>query len=93
MSLSTDVRDNEAKKFRDTVDGPAVAVTFEDQVLLNLIDVSSSSLTYVGEAPRGSLTSAAVWTITQINKVGSVTSIKTSASLSIWDDRSSLTYE
>lgn len=29
MSLSTDVRDNEAKKFRDTVDGPAVAVTSE----------------------------------------------------------------
>ena len=93
MSLSTDVRDNEAKKFRDSSGGPVVAVTFEDQVLLSLIDVSTSSLTYIGEAPRGSLTSAAVWSITQINKVGSVTSIKSSVSLSIWDDRSSLTYE
>ena len=30
MTLSTDVRDNEAKKFRDTSNGPAVAVVIED---------------------------------------------------------------
>lgn len=91
--ISTDIRDNELKKFRDSSGGPVVAVTFEDQFPLSLIDIASSSLTYVGEAPRGSLTSAAVWLITQINTSGSVTSIKTSASLSIWDNRASLTYE
>jgi hypothetical protein len=29
MTLSTDIRDNESKKFRDTSNGPAVAVVIE----------------------------------------------------------------
>lgn len=58
------------------------------------VDVASATLTYVGVAPVGSLTSASVWRIQLIN-TSSGTSVLWTASgeaTAVWDDRVSLTY-
>jgi hypothetical protein len=93
--LSTDVRDNESKKFREATIGTKVAVTIEEDSLLNLIDQPDSNTTYIGEAPRGSSESSPVWRITRVLKSGTQTSIKTSGESfdSSWSLRETLTYE
>lgn len=60
-----------------------------------LIDETSTpSVTYLGRADIGSLTSAAKWQISKIDESGAVTSITWSGSgfTAIWDNRTSLSY-
>jgi hypothetical protein len=93
MTLSTDVRDNEAKKFRSTPNGPVVAVTIEQSNLSSLFD-TSTSITYIGEAVRGSLASDPVWKITRIDTTSSLITIQTASDSynQIWNNRASLIY-
>lgn len=49
MSISTDVRDNEAKKFRTTPDGPAVAIVNSGEYFTNDLDESGTT-TYIGKS-------------------------------------------
>lgn len=61
-----------------------------------LIDEATTAITYIGEADTNALTSAPVWRIRRVNKVGNVTTIAYPSGQAdynfIWDDRSSLSY-
>jgi len=72
---------------------PEYVRVLEDS-LKTRVDKVSSSLTYHGQAVRGTATSAAGWFITRITKSGTVTSIDLASSGfdQVWDDRASLTY-
>lgn len=93
MTLSTDVRDNEAKKFRDTSSGPAVAVVTESQTSTNLVDIASPTVIYLGEAVYNSLESDPVWKIQKV-EIGSIIKILNASNSynQIWNNRASLTY-
>lgn len=73
--------------------GP-VATT--DSNLTNLIDVASTTTTYIGNAAFGSATSSPVWQISRVLTSGTLTSIQfaggTDGFNQIWDNRASLTY-
>ena len=60
-----------------------------------IIDEESDTVSYVGRAPRGALTSEAKWDISKIEISGDITTIKEDDSVygSIWDNRTSLTYK
>jgi hypothetical protein len=94
--LSTDVRDNESKRFRDAgASGTKVAVVLEENNNITLIDTTISTVIYLGDAVRSSIGSDPSWRITKIDSTGSVISIKTTGYLfdQIWDNRASLIYE
>jgi hypothetical protein len=61
-----------------------------------LIDEASSTVTYIGIALPGTLTSSASWQIKKISANGTVTSILYADSNknfdNVWDNRSSLVY-
>lgn len=61
-----------------------------------IIDDASATITYVGKAPQGGLTSDAAWQIKRITVSGTTTTIEYADSDdnydNIWDSRSSLTY-
>lgn len=63
---------------------------------LLIMDEVSATVTYVGEAIVGSLTSQAVWKIKKLTVSGTITSVQyadgDSTFDNIWDDRVSLTY-
>ena len=64
---------------------------------LTELDVASSTVTYVGNAAIGSLTSASVWKIKRLTStVGGNLSIKYAAGVAtysqVWDNRASLSY-
>jgi hypothetical protein len=98
MSISTDVRDNEAKKFRDTANGPAVAVVLSESlsgayVTNDLDDVFP--ITYIGKS------NGTDWEVQKVTESGSDLSIRyatISNNLTItnysdaWDNRLTLTY-
>jgi hypothetical protein len=68
-----------------------------DIAALQVDDVSTASMTYVGRAPVGSATSSAVWQIQRIDESGTpVTAVIKwaggGASNQIWDNRTTLTY-
>ena len=60
------------------------------------IDTPSASLTYIGEAPAGSLDSGAVWRIRKLETVGAVLSVSwADGDLlfdNVWNDRATLFY-
>lgn len=99
MSLSTDVRDNEAKKFRDTVDGPAVAVVLSESlsgayVTNDLDDVAP--ITYIGKS------NGTNWEVQKVTESGSDLSIRYATIVNnpsnttyadAWTNRLTLTYE
>lgn len=75
------------------VSGGGSATTDE----LTELDVASSTVTYVGNAAIGSLTSASVWKIKRLTStVGGNLSIKYAAGVAtysqVWDNRASLSY-
>ena len=105
MALATSKVDRDFGKFRDAGSGNTkVAVVIEQPegisvtstTLIVLVDEVSSSVTYIGEASSGTLTSAASWRIKKVEISGSVTSILYSGGDTlfdkIWNDRASLTY-
>jgi len=64
--------------------------------LASRIDEVSSSITYVGKAPIGSLSSESVWQIQRLTVSGSLTIIEFAdgdgRSNNVWDNRASLSY-
>lgn len=52
----------------------------------NEID-SGSTTTYLGEAPKGTATSDAKWTITKIVKASNLVAITSTGTTAVWDDR------
>ena len=61
-----------------------------------IVDVASSSVTYIGWAAPGAVTSAAAWRILKITESGGTTSFlwpSTGVDFKhVWDNRASLTY-
>lgn len=61
-----------------------------------LIDEASNTVTYVGKAPVGSATSAAVWRISKITISGTLTTVSWAdgdpLADNVWDNRASLSY-
>jgi hypothetical protein len=91
--ISTDVRDNELKKFRDSASGPVVAVTNEETSPELRVDIASSTIIYTGEAAFSSSESSPLWKIKKIDTSSGV-SIKLASNGfdQIWTNRASLTY-
>lgn len=99
MALSTSVKDNEQGKFRDTVDGPAVAVVLSESlsgayVTNDLDDVSP--ITYIGKS------NGTNWEVQKVTESGSDLSIRYATILNnslyttyadAWTNRLTLTYE
>jgi hypothetical protein len=60
------------------------------------LDVASSTVTYLGNAPPGSATSAAVWKIKRMTQAASgdidIEWADLGRNTQIWDNRASLTY-
>ena len=63
-----------------------------DPVRKQVIDEVSATLAYIGDAPIGSATSAAVWRIKRVQATGAITTIEFSPAASVFDDRTSLGY-
>ena len=67
-----------------------------NEQLVTLIDEVSSTVTYIGSAAPGSVTSSAVWRIKKISVSGTVTSIEYADSDelfdNIWYNRGSISY-
>lgn len=89
----------ERREFLVTVlqyDTGTVSVVEEDEVFDVETDFSVPGVYYIGQAPVGSLTSAAVWRIRKITETPSGTSIDwangTAEFVNVWDDRNSITY-
>lgn len=61
-------------------------------VLKQVIDEASASVTYIGEAPLGTATSAAAWRVKRITAAGTLTTIEFSPANSIFNNRASLGY-
>lgn len=57
-----------------------------------VVDEASATVTYVGEAPLGTATSAAAWLIRRVTTAGTVTTIEYSPANSIFNNRASLGY-
>lgn len=57
----------------------------------SLIDDNADGNRYIGEASRGTATSAAAWTITRIGSAAIIQFDHAPAN-SVWDDRTSLVY-
>jgi hypothetical protein len=91
--LSTDIRDNELKKFRDSAGGPVVAVTIDETSPELRVDTASSTIIYMGEASFSSSESSPLWKIKKIDTSSGV-SIKLASNNfdQIWNNRASLTY-
>jgi hypothetical protein len=109
MPMSPEIRDREHSKFRDADSNKSkVAVTIEQSITnpipvagttisyKTLIDEVSKTLSYVGDAEPGSLSSAASWKIRRIQTVGTITTVSFADGNSnfdnVWDNRASLTY-
>lgn len=63
--------------------------------LATQLDESASPVTYVGKAPIGSLTSAAVWQIMKIDETSGLAitwANGTNEMNNVWDNRASLSY-
>ena len=91
--ISTDIRDNELKKFRDSYGGPVVAVTNEESSPELRVDIVSSTIIYMGESFYGSSESSPLWKIKKIDTTTGV-SIKLASNGfdQVWADRASLSY-
>lgn len=61
-------------------------------VFIQRYDYSNSSTIYVGTAPKGSLESASVWTITKYDLTDSSDASALTAKNVAWDDRTTETY-
>jgi len=94
MTLSRSNLDREYQRFIET-DGGTVAVRTVNSCSsdISLFDTTSKTVIYTGSAPRGSLTSESVWTLTKIDLTTPVISIKKSATNQVWDNRDSVDYE
>ena len=74
---------------------PVGALNVDSPVMKQVIDVASSTVTYICEAAPGTLTSAAAWRIQRISVSGTVTTISYAGGGKfdqIADNRASLTY-
>lgn len=75
---------------------PQVAITLKEGIPPTiLIDKVTASLSYIGKAPSGSLTSEAVWQIKSLDTAdGDVALLYADggAFSQIWDNRAALTY-
>lgn len=93
MALDPNINTLEKGKFRDSVNGPVVAVTVEQSNLSSLFD-TATAIIYIGDAIRGSLTSDPVWKISRVDTSSSLITILTASDGydQIWNDRASLTY-
>lgn len=74
-----------------------VTITGQAIYAIQIDDVSTTSVTYIGKAPIGSATSSAVWQVQKLDQSGTpITSVITWAGTGgfnqIWSDRTSLTY-
>lgn len=67
-----------------------------DSAYITMVDVASSTVTYLGSAAAGSATSAAVWKIKKVLVASTITTISfasgSTAFDQIWDNRASLSY-
>jgi hypothetical protein len=94
MTLSRSSLDREYQRFIETDNGTvAVRTVNSSSSDISLYDTTSNTIIYLGSAPRGSLTSEAVWILTKIDLSTPVISIKKSATNQVWDNRESVTYE
>jgi len=93
--ISTDIRDNELKKFRDSADGPVVAVTLSSDYITNDLD-EVAQVTYVGKS------NGTNWIVQKVTETGSDLSIRYATILNnslyttysdAWTNRLTLTYE
>lgn len=99
MALSTAIKDNEANKFRDTVDGPAIAVVLSESLsgayVTNDLD-DAAPITYIGKS------NGTNWEVQKVTESGSDLSIRYATILNnslyttyadAWTNRLTLTYE
>lgn len=104
MALSQNINNLEKDKFREGSGGETtVQVSIVDDLTgatssdkATIVDEASTTVTYVGVANTGTLTSAASWKIKKITESGSQLIITwadgNSNEDNIWDNRASLTY-
>lgn len=92
LAVKREGSDNDVDLIADT-EGRLVTVDGE-VALASRLDDSASPIIYMGKAPVGSATSAAVWQIAKLDTTSGA--VKTWADLGrftqIWDDRTGLTY-
>lgn len=78
--------------------GELIVTTGGGEQALVLDDVTTTSMTYVGVAPIGTLTSAASWQIKRIDESGTPTTLVikwadgNDTYDNVWDNRASLSY-
>jgi hypothetical protein len=68
--------------------------SYSETQLVTVVDSVSSSLTYIGKAKRGSISSDKAWRIKRITKILTQTFIEISGDgfTKAWDDRYTITY-
>jgi predicted ribonuclease YlaK len=72
------------------------SIETRSMAMKTLVDESSATLTYVGEAATGTTLSAALWRIKRITVSGTITTIEwangNGSFANIWNNRASLSY-
>ncbi len=98
MSWST-INNNRDTKALDRDGNPSIRVIETEEQnsnKINLIDIASTTVTYIGQAAPGSTSDQAVWRIQRVNIVGSSIEILYADSNdnfdNVWDDRGTLSY-
>jgi|ETNvirome_6_1000_1030641.scaffolds.fasta_scaffold13580_3 hypothetical protein len=98
MSWST-INNNRDTKALDRDGNPSIRVIETEEQnsnKINLIDIASTTVTYIGQAAPGSTSNQAVWRIQRVNIVGSSIEILYADSNdnfdNVWDDRGTLSY-
>jgi len=68
---------------------------YSDRLLTVLVDTTSSTFSYVGEAPSGSSTAGSVWRIKRLDTTSGVELKFADGNIffdNVWDNRTMLTY-
>lgn len=96
MMLGTD--GTNAVRLKTNSQGEVIVSNTGGEQALQLDDVSTTNMTYIGLAPIGTLTSAASWQIKKLDESATPTTLKilwadgNDTYDNIWDNRTSLTY-
>lgn len=95
MMLGTD--GTNAVRLKTDSSGNLSVVSTSSQLQTLIDDVTTTSMTYIGTAAIGTLSSDALWTIKRLDESGTPTTLvvkwaTAGASTCVWDDRASLTY-